>query len=132
ELVARAKALGYRALAITDHDGIHGAMAFALACRGAEIQPITGVELTLSEGLVAKELGPVHLTLLAESQAGYTSLCTLISQAHKGIRPWEHKEPWRTRGPGQLDGRRAPDSGEVLPADVDPSFLYGRTAGLIA
>src|SRR3712207_5891208 len=29
ELVLRAKALGYPALALTDHDGLHGAMEFA-------------------------------------------------------------------------------------------------------
>ena len=43
----RAAELGYRALAITDHDGLHGAMEFAQACAAAGVQPITGVELTL-------------------------------------------------------------------------------------
>ena len=33
ELVGRAADLGYRALAITDHDGLHGAMEFARAAR---------------------------------------------------------------------------------------------------
>ncbi len=52
ELVERAAELGYRALAITDHDGLHGAMAFAQACAAANLRPITGVELTLSQGLL--------------------------------------------------------------------------------
>ena len=51
ELALRAAELGYRALAITDHDGLHGAMAFAQACAAAGVQPITGVELTLAHGL---------------------------------------------------------------------------------
>ena len=41
ELVVRASELGYRALAITDHDGLHGAMEFARAARAVGIAPIT-------------------------------------------------------------------------------------------
>ena len=39
EMVGRAADLGYRALAITDHDGLHGAMEFARAARAAGIAP---------------------------------------------------------------------------------------------
>ncbi|HET7035231.1 MAG TPA: error-prone DNA polymerase [Thermomicrobiaceae bacterium] len=74
ELVARAGELGYRALALTDHDGLYGAMEFARAARAAGIQPITGAELTLSDGS--------HLTLLAENAAGYGNLCRLLTAAH--------------------------------------------------
>jgi error-prone DNA polymerase len=83
ELVERAVALGYRALALTDHDGLHGAMTFALACRDAGIQPITGVELTLRHGLIDRDSGPVHLTLLAETDRGYANLCRLVTHAHQ-------------------------------------------------
>ena len=34
ELAARAAELGYEALALTDHDGVSGAMEFAHACKG--------------------------------------------------------------------------------------------------
>jgi len=74
EIIARASELGYRALAITDHDGLHGAMEFAQLAHGADIQPITGAELTLADGS--------HLTLLAESVTGYGNLCRLITAAH--------------------------------------------------
>src|SRR5437867_7753305 len=77
ELAARAAELGYRALAVTDHDGLHGAMAFAQACAAAGPRPITGVELTLRHGLHDRASGPVHLTLLAESDRGYANLCWL-------------------------------------------------------
>jgi error-prone DNA polymerase len=44
-------------------------------------------------GVRSRELGP-HLTLLAESQAGYTSLCRLVSAAHlagtKGVPRFSH------------------------------------------
>ena len=74
ELVFQAKRLGYDALALTDHDGLHGAMEFAQTCRAWGLRPITGAELTLEQGN--------HLTLLAASPVGYSNLCRLLSYAH--------------------------------------------------
>jgi error-prone DNA polymerase len=74
ELVECAVELGYTALALTDHDGLHGAMEFAQAARSAGIQPITGAEVTLADGS--------HLTLLAETAEGYANLSRLIAWAH--------------------------------------------------
>jgi len=70
-LLDRAAALGMRALAITDHDGLYGVVQFWRAARARSIHPVIGAELTLSRGS--------HLTLLAESQAGYANLSRLIS-----------------------------------------------------
>ncbi|CAN5667970.1 error-prone DNA polymerase [soil metagenome] len=78
DLVLRAAELGYQALAITDHDGLYGALEFARLCQVAGIQPITGAEITLVDG--------THLTLLAETQQGYRNLCRLITQAHHTVR----------------------------------------------
>jgi error-prone DNA polymerase len=74
ELLDRAAALGYDTLALTDHDGLYGAMEFAREAKTRGIRPITGAEITLANGH--------HLTLLAESQRGYANLCHLISAAH--------------------------------------------------
>ena len=74
ELLSRAKELGYRALALTDHDNLCGAMEFAKTARSLGIQPIIGCEVTLQGGS--------HLTLLAETREGYANLCRLISAAH--------------------------------------------------
>jgi error-prone DNA polymerase len=74
ELVERAVALGYEALAITDHNGLHGAMEFAQAARSAGVQAIIGAEVTLTDGS--------HLTLLAETADGYANLSRLIARAH--------------------------------------------------
>ena len=71
-LVARAVELGLPALALTDHDGLYGAVAFWRAARERGIQPIIGAELTLAHGS--------HLTLLAENQTGYANLSRLISR----------------------------------------------------
>ena len=46
ELAGAAAELGYEALALTDHDGVSGAMEFAHACSGVGVRPIVGAELT--------------------------------------------------------------------------------------
>jgi error-prone DNA polymerase len=74
ELMLRAKELGYRALAITDHDNLCGAMRFAQLARSLEMQGIIGAEVTLTGGH--------HLTLLAKDRQGYRNLCRLITAAH--------------------------------------------------
>jgi len=74
ELVLRAKELRYETLALTDHDGLHGAMEFAQCARAWGVRPITGAEVTLSNGH--------HLTLLCETQRGYANLCRLLTHAH--------------------------------------------------
>src|SRR4051812_9363188 len=47
ELVARAAEHGMGALALTDRDGLYGAVKFALACRSAGIRPLFGVDLAV-------------------------------------------------------------------------------------
>ena len=103
ELVARALELGYPALALTDHDGLYGSMEFAQLAKQRDLQPITGAELTIgspfeggreafgtgrSNGRIdastrPDETGPrYHVTLLAETPAGYANLCRLLTKAH--------------------------------------------------
>ena len=78
QLVLAAIGLGYPALALTDHHGLYGSMAFAQAAKLHGIQAITGAELTLLDG------GGAHITLLAETPRGYANLCRLITEAHLG------------------------------------------------
>jgi len=99
ELVLRALELGYPALALTDHNGLYGAMEFARAAHDHGLQPITGAEVTLALDLPGVPAGVdgladedpdtadplrrgAHMTLLAETPAGYASLCRLLSEAH--------------------------------------------------
>ena len=77
ELVATAVAQGHRALALTDHDGLFGAMEFAWTAKEARLRPITGLEITLLEEDGTRS----HLTLLAETGVGYAHLCRLSSYA---------------------------------------------------
>ena len=74
ELLLRAKELGHRALALTDHDNLCGAMHFAQVAQTVGMQAITGAEVTLKDGS--------HLTLLAETRKGYSNLCNLLSYSH--------------------------------------------------
>ena len=104
ELAAAAAAQEYPAFALTDHDGVWGAMEFAHACKGFGVRPITGTELTVAVGpRVLSPTGPsrrnggsppsspptgetAHLTLLVESEAGYRSLSRLLTAAHSHTR----------------------------------------------
>ncbi|MDQ3442777.1 MAG: DNA polymerase III subunit alpha [Chloroflexota bacterium] len=79
DMINQAAQLGYQSLAITDHDGVHGAMEFARMADAAGIAPITGAEITLADGS--------HLTLLAESRIGYGNLCRLLTNVHHGRPP---------------------------------------------
>ncbi|MCO5219767.1 MAG: error-prone DNA polymerase [Thermomicrobiales bacterium] len=79
EYAATAAAYGYTALAVTDHDGLYGAMEFAQALENVGIQPITGAEITMDDGS--------HITLLAETRRGYANLCRLITDAKHGRLP---------------------------------------------
>jgi error-prone DNA polymerase len=47
DLVARAAEHGMGALALTDRDGLYGAVKFAVACRTAGIRPLFGVDLAV-------------------------------------------------------------------------------------
>ena len=91
ELVTRARDLGYRALALTDHDNLCGAMRFAQAARAVDLPSIVGAEVTLQGGC--------HLTLLAASPQGYANLSRLLSAAHVFS---ERRHP-------ELDPRLLPD-----------------------
>ncbi|HSU16890.1 error-prone DNA polymerase [Longimicrobium sp.] len=70
-LAARAAELGYRALALTDHDDLGGAVRFHKACESSGIFPISGAEITLRDGS--------HATLLVENPDGWGNLCTLLT-----------------------------------------------------
>ena len=88
DLLLTAKNIGLKAMAITDHDNITGAMEFSQTAKELGIKPIIGVEITLSRGLSepsgTKHLPPnqPHITLLAETAIGYKNICRLTTRAH--------------------------------------------------
>ena len=75
ELVTRAQALGYRALAITDECSLAGVVRAHLTARDIGLTLIIGSLLRLSDG--------VQLLLLATNREGYGNLSELISHAQQ-------------------------------------------------
>jgi DNA-directed DNA polymerase III PolC len=73
-LVQRAKEMGMDAIALTDKNGLYGAIRFYKAARSEAIKPILGSEVTLWDG--------TSLILLAASFEGYRNLCRLLSSAY--------------------------------------------------
>lgn len=71
ELVLAAKSAGMKALALTDHNGLYGAISFYDLARQNNIKPIIGAEMTLSDGC--------KLVALVKDATGYRNLCQLIS-----------------------------------------------------
>lgn len=73
QLIEVAQERGLTSIALTDSDGLYGAVAFTQAAQAAGIHPILGAELSV---------GGDRLTLLARNQTGYHHLCRLITQRH--------------------------------------------------
>src|SRR5437763_5022151 len=79
ELAVRAAELGYEALALTDHDGLYGSLEFAHAAKHFGVRPITGAEVTLTDGS--------QVTLLVEDAGGQATRCRLPTAAHEPTPP---------------------------------------------
>ncbi|MFC3798607.1 DNA polymerase III subunit alpha [Cohnella sp. GCM10012308] len=87
DMTARAAALGMKALALTDHGVMYGAIPFYKACRERGIKPIIGMEAYVAAGSRLEKASrrdqPIyHLTLLAKNAAGYRNLMKLSSIGH--------------------------------------------------
>jgi DNA polymerase-3 subunit alpha/error-prone DNA polymerase len=94
-LVARARALGLPALALTDVDGIYGATVFWQAATAAGLTPLIGAEVN-------------GLTLVTRSRKGWSNLCALLSRKHLGSMFKVQGDPesdvqGQDSGPGTLD-----------------------------
>ncbi|MGH3328225.1 MAG: DNA polymerase III subunit alpha [Streptomycetales bacterium] len=100
-LVERAADHGMGALALTDRDGVYGAVKFVKACMAADIRPILGVDLAVMPVCVPESgagyrpgrrtparggatVDPRHprVTLLAQDPGGWAALCRLVSSTH--------------------------------------------------
>ncbi|MGO1972557.1 MAG: DNA polymerase III subunit alpha [Propionibacteriaceae bacterium] len=99
ELVQRAADLEMDTCALTDRDGLYGAVRFAKACLRTGIAPVLGVDLavlpilpeqargwerTPARGGVERDRRLPRVVLLATSRAGWATLCRLVSATHLG------------------------------------------------
>jgi DNA polymerase-3 subunit alpha len=90
-IAERAAKLGFPAVAITDRNGLYGAMQFSDACFSKGVQPIIGAMLGVARpSEIGGEAGIDWLALLAQDELGYRNLCKLVSSAHLD-RPLEQK-----------------------------------------
>ncbi len=96
DLIERAAALGYPALALGDRDGVYGAPRFHQAAKRAGLRALVGAALTLEDQPRLPTPGSVYL--LVANRTGYHNLCTLITQtklrAPKGesVATWDDLE----------------------------------------
>lgn len=85
ELVKRAKELGMKALAITDHGNMYGVIEFFKTCTKEGIKPIIGMEAYVAPKSIYDKTGMrenAHLILLCKDQTGYKNLIKLSSIAY--------------------------------------------------
>lgn len=75
----------FKALALTDHGNIFGAVKFFEKCKKAGIKPILGIEAYFTEDVSIKQADKkyYHLILLVENAIGYKNLCKLISFSYQ-------------------------------------------------
>ena len=77
ELVERAAALGYTALALTDECSVAGIVRAHVAARRHRLRLLIGSEFTLADGL--------RLVVLAADREGYAALCALITRGRRAV-----------------------------------------------
>ncbi len=88
ELVNQAIALGMKAIALTDHGVMYGAVELIKICRSQNIKPIIGNEMYIINGDIEKqERRPkYHQVVLAKNTRGYKNLVKLTTISHlKGV-----------------------------------------------
>jgi DNA polymerase-3 subunit alpha len=79
DLAARAAELEMPAVALTDHGSLAGAVELYREAGKQGIKPIIGCEVYVADDRRTQTKGYAHLTLLAESNAGYANLIKLAS-----------------------------------------------------
>ncbi len=83
ELVARAKDLGYTALALTDECSLAGVVRAHAAAREAGLPLVIGSEFRLADGL--------RLVVLAASRRGYAVLARLVTRGRRAAPKGEYR-----------------------------------------
>lgn len=83
-LVQRAKELGLKSIAITDHGYCSNHVDFYKECKANGIKPILGMEGYIANDMTIKdrEQGFYHIILLAKNNKGYKNLLKISSLGH--------------------------------------------------
>lgn len=86
-LMDRIASLGQKAVAVTDHGVMYGAVDFYKAAKNAGIKPIIGCEVyvaprTRHDKVFKLDSSPYHLILLVKNETGYRNLIKMVSIAN--------------------------------------------------
>ena len=85
DLVATVKSMGMKAVALTDHGNLFGAIPFYRIAVECGVKPILGMETYVARGSITEKnkgrgaSGNDHLTLLVKNEEGYRNLILLSS-----------------------------------------------------
>lgn len=109
-LVGQAARAGVRHLALTDRDGVYGAVEFARRAEAAGIHPVVGAEIPAAGGERA--------VVLCRDAEGYAALCRELTRMHLG--------DWN---PGQQAGDAGPWLGDPGVPGSGPDGEYGDSGG---
>src|SRR5213075_892467 len=117
-LVARAAALGYDTIGITDTADLGGIVRFGLEARRQSLRPIVGDEL-LIDGCPA--------AFLARSKEGFNNLASLVTRSREGdLSSWKKGDGKKTRGRPRIAWEQVAERSEGL------QMLTGPASGPVA
>ena len=80
DLIKQAVKFKMKAVALTDHDGLYGAIQFYKKAKSAGIKPIIGCEIRVKNNQKSNQI--YHFILLVKDKEGYSNLCQIITKAH--------------------------------------------------
>ena len=88
DLMRKVSAAGMKAVGMTDHGVLYGAVEFYKEAQKAGVKPLLGCELYVAPGSMHEKKSSsgkdaaYHLTVLAETNEGWANLIKLVSAAH--------------------------------------------------
>ncbi len=82
QYAARAKELGFKYLAITDHGDTSMTLKWQQACEKEEIISITGCEAYICPDALSKTGKSNHLTILVQNETGWKNLLQMMTYAN--------------------------------------------------
>jgi DNA polymerase-3 subunit alpha len=84
KLIKYGKENNLKALAISDHGNVFGAVKFFEKCKKANIKPILGIEAYITQDINIKNIHNryYHLLLIVQNSIGYKNICRLIAESY--------------------------------------------------
>src|SRR5437868_5905278 len=112
-LVARAAALGYSAIGITDTADLGGIVRFGLEARRQNVRPIVGAELNVDGCPVA---------FLARSKQGFNNVASLVTRSRVGeLSRWKKGDGKKTRGRPRISWQQVAERSEGVQVLTGPA-----------